>query len=221
MSTEIASTMSKMKEIVPAVSKMEKEAYDLLQKHLGEEKIVLPIPIESVAESLGVEIRTADLNFANPRKENQRIGELSGKCITIDESVDWKVGRYAVAHELGHYLVNEMDWNKNKGRTVRYTLPLLPTDEAEVFADIYALFLMMPFPIYLQKFQEYLNAIVSYPIDITSWWNELSDQAGIPFHSIASGYSWLQLRAVEHYNEKVTKAKSLQEQIKNYGELFS
>ena len=133
----------------------------LLEKVYSGEEIVLPISVDRIAKYLELEIFTKNLNLANPRKENQRIGELYGKVINIEETVNWNLKRYTIAHEIGHYMI------KNKDETAQYALPLLASNSSELMADMYALFLMVPLELFLKEFKEYIDGIKKYPINIT------------------------------------------------------
>lgn len=212
---------------------MEKKIYgiyeDITQKFsnfVNVENGITPVPIEKMAESLGLSVSTANLNFANSRKYNQRIGELVGTDIVIDENVDYNVGRFAIAHELGHYLwmikKEEYEELKEKDDSIKvpqYSLPLLPSDTDELFADVYALLLLVPLEGVFKEFRAYLENIEEYPIDITEWWRTISKKADIPFHSVASGYSYIKIAAIEYYKKNI-EGKSIQEQYIHYGDLF-
>lgn len=186
---------------------------DLLNDVYSGEKIQLPISVDKVAEYLGVEIYTKNLNLANPRKENQCIGELCGNEISIEETVSWSLRRYTIAHEIGHYMI------EGTNETAQYALPLLASDSSELLADMYALFLLIPLENFLKEFKEYIDNIQKYPIDITEWWETLSEKTEVPYHSIAGGYMYFRLAALKHYKDKI-EGKPLREQIENWGDGF-
>ena len=188
-------------------------SYSLLQTVYGERKIELPIAINDVAEKLGLTIRAKNLNLANPRKHNQRIGELNGSDIYIEEMADWDVKRFAIAHEIGHYLVDI------GGGPAQYSLPLLASNSNELLADVYALFLLVPFKLFLDEFNIYIKNIDELPININHWWKRLSFKAEIPYYNIASGYAYFKFAALEHYKTRIAN-KPLRTQIDEYGELF-
>lgn len=167
-----------------------------------------------MAESLGLSVSIANLNFANSRKYNQRIAKIAGTDIIIDENVDYTIGRFAIAHEIGRYL-----WTKNKQEYSQYSFPLLPSESDELFADVYALLLLVPLEGFLKEFRDYLENIEEYPIDITEWWRMISKKADIPFHSVASGYCYIKMVALEYYKRNIEE-KSIQEQYTHYGDLF-
>lgn len=127
---------------------------DLLKDVYLGEKIQLPISVDKVAEHLGVEISTKNLNLANPRKENQCIGELCGNEISIEETVSWSLRRYTIAHEIGHCMI------EGPNGTAQYALPLLPSSSCELLADMYALFLLIPLEIFLKEFKEYIDNMI-------------------------------------------------------------
>ena len=187
--------------------------FNLLKDVYGSDKIELPISIEDVARGLGLSIYARNLNFANPRKYNQRIGELDGTNIYIEDTADWDVKRFAIAHEIGHFIID-------KGRgPAQYSLPLLASNSNELVSDVYALFLLVPFELFLSEFESYINNIETLPINITHWWRQLSTKAEVPYYNIASGYAYFKFAALEHYRTKIAN-KSLKTQIAEYGELF-
>ena len=186
---------------------------DLLNDVYSGEEIQLPISVDKVAQHLGVEIYTKNLNLANPRKENQCIGELYGNEISIEETVSWSLRRYTIAHEIGHYMIEDTK------ETAQYALPLLACDSSELLADLYALFLLIPLENFLKEFKEYIDNIQKYPIDITEWWKTLSEKTEVPYHSIAGGYMYFRLAALQYYKDRI-KGKPLREQIENWGDVF-
>lgn len=195
------------------IYQISEKAKDLVNDVYSKEKIELPISVDKVAEFLGVEIYTKNLNLANPRKENQCIGELCGNEISIEETVSWSLRRYTIAHEIGHYLI------KDTKETAQYALPLLASGSSELLADMYALFLLIPLEIFLKEFKEYIDNIQKYPIDITEWWETLSEKTEVPYHSIAGGYTYFRLAALKYYKDKI-EGKPLREQIDNWGDVF-
>lgn len=195
------------------VYKVHEKTRGLLENVYSGEEIVLPISVDRIAERLGLEIRTKNLNLANPRKENQRIGELCGEVINVEETVNWNLRRYTIAHEIGHYMLED------KNETAQYALPLLASDSSELLADMYALFLMVPLELFLKEFKEYIDGIKKYPINITEWWERLSEKAEVPYHSIAGGYTYFRLAALKHYKMNI-EGKTLKTQIANWGDVF-
>ena len=198
----------------PAViMRLSEITYELLQKTYGEEVIELPIRVDDVAKELGITIYSKNLNLANSRKYNQRIGELNGNNIYIEETADWDVKRFAIAHEIGHRLID-----RDMG-PAQYSLPLLASNSDELLADVYALFLLVPFDLYLDEFKHYIDNIETLPININHWLKRLSAKAEVPYYNIASGYAYFKFAALEHYKTKI-EGKPLRTQIEEYGELF-
>lgn len=188
-------------------------SYRLLQDVYGNKEIKLPIVVDDVARELGITIYSKNLNLANSRKYNQRIGELNGNNIFIEETADWDVKRFAIAHEIGHYLID-----RDMG-PAQYSLPLLASNSDELLADVYALFLLVPFDLYLDEFKHYIDNIETLPININHWLKRLSVKAEVPYYNIASGYAYFKFVALEHYKTKI-EGKPLRTQIEEYGELF-
>lgn len=202
--------IDKFSETVYEISKKTREL--LNEVYCGKE-LVLPISVDEVTNCLELEVQTKNLNVANPRKENQRIGELYGNKISIEETVNWNLKRYTIAHEIGHYMIED------KNETAQYALPLLACNGIELLADMYALFLLIPLECFLKEFKEYIDNIQKYPINITEWWEQLSEKAEVPYHSIAGGYTYFRLAALKHYKNNID-GKPLKEQINNWGDVF-
>ena len=99
------------------------------------------------------------------------------------------------------------------------SLPLLASNSDELLADVYALFLLVPFGLYLDEFKHYIDNIETLPININHWLKRLSVKAEVPYYNIASGYAYFKFVALEHYKTKI-EGKPLRTQIEEYGELF-
>ena len=111
-----------------------------------------PVDIELLAEKLGVPIEEEDLNeFPGGKIINRRIGQIEigvnlftkekMRTIFVDKAAPPSSRRYAIAHELAHYIMHYDDWNYYEDYCI---MPMCPKDIEEIVADIFAIFLLIP-----------------------------------------------------------------------------
>lgn len=181
----------------------------LLDQVFGEGKYQLPIDIEKVVRYLEIEV--AEINLNDDCDENLRrnriVGELSirpqifsdgvAKRIYIDSETTLYTQRYALAHEMGHYLFNK---NKMLFNDEYCTMPMLPKDAEELVADAFAVSLLIPIKVFIKEFVHYLEAERTHgnlPISTEDWLQYLSTSSRVSSHYVACGYQ--QLRCVAHW----------------------
>ena len=202
---------------------------ELLDELLGKNRYELPIDIHDIVKRLGIEILELDLNQDDMSSDqyNRVVGELSIrpqifgngqiKCIYLDSHTTLYTQRYALAHELCHYLINE----QKKLFTDNYCImPMLPVEVEELLADAFAIALLIPINAFLKEFFKYIEEEKEngkLPISTEDWLQYLSTSSKVSYHYVACGYQ--QLRCVSlwmyQYREKLLKAASEQSENEN------
>lgn len=188
-------------------------SYNLLTETYGEKEIKLPISIHDVAKKIGLNIYSKNLNLANSNEYNQRIAELNGLNICVEESAESDLKRFAIAHEIAYFLIDKISVDGY------YSFPFFSSDIKDIFSDIFATFLLLPFDIYLYEFKNFVENIRIYYASTNYWLKQLSFKAEIPYSDLINSYAYYRLLATEHYRWKID-SKPLKVQIEEYGELF-
>lgn len=218
-------------------------ANELLDWTFGKDNYKLPIDVEQVIQKLGMEVVEIDLNDeGRGGRSNRVVGELSVRPkifgdgeirrIYIDSKTTLYTQRYALAHEIGHFLINK---NRKIFNDEYCIMPLLPKEVEEVVADAFAVALLIPIKTFLREFFEYIEAEKEndkLPIGTEDWIQYLSTSARVSFHYVACGYQqlrcvalWLyqflrlkkELQDVQIEDEKRKKIeKELEEKEKDY-----
>lgn len=119
----------------------------------------LGVPIVGILSKLGFEIFQSDLEPADllayiavdPKFEDV-YGSNKIICVHSKRNVGYK--RFAMAHELAHYL---FDFDDNKGLYYYNTYFMKEGDDnlKEMFADKFAMSLLMPERVFLRMYEEY------------------------------------------------------------------
>lgn len=188
----------------------------LLNKVFGRNAYQLPIDIVKIVDFFGIEIIEINLNEDRTDRNNKVVGELSVrpqifgrgevKCIYIDSKTPLYTQRYALAHELGHYLINE---GKKLVGDEYCIMPMLPKEPEELIADAFAISLMIPIGVFYREFSKYLKEEKTngnLPIGTEDWLQYLSTSARISYHYVAYGYQ--QLRCVAFWMQQYLHYKS-------------
>lgn len=189
----------------------------LLDETFGKDKYTLPIDIEQIMRNLGIEVIELELNDKdkNGFRFNRIVGELSispqffednvEKCIYIDSETTLFTQRYALAHELGHYLINK---NKKLYNDEYCIMPMLPKQAEELIADAFAVSLLIPIKAFIKQFNVYLNEEKesgNLPISTEYWLQYLSTSARVSYHYVACGYQQLRSVALWLYQYRINK----------------
>lgn len=183
-------------------------ALEILDEYIGE-GYDFPVDIERVAVRAGIEVICQPLNGSVSR-EDIRPHKMVGKtikrknivtqepinCILIDSESSKAEQRYALAHELAHYLI----WQDETSYSNEYCLmPMLFKQQQEMIADIFANFLLIPLPAFLREFSEYIGN-QPVPIQTSEWLAYLSYVAQVPYEYVAIGYENIRyVCCVVHY----------------------
>lgn len=192
----------------------------------------LPIDVKEIYKQLGVGIKKVDLNeFMEGRDEkkvNRIIGKISirpdymaGKSKTtvyVDEKATPASINYALAHELCHLILN---YNR-----IRYTddyciMPMLPKLSDELIADAFAVFLLIPFDRFLEKFDEYIKFVKKEglaPIGTKEWLTYLGSVAMVPNYYVACAYEQIRQVAFLVYKIHITDPNERGKYRETYGD---
>lgn len=170
-------------------------ALELLECILGED-YDFPVNIEKMVEDVGLKITYQPLNDENDSKRLHRIagkiikrqsritGEIKS-VILIDEKSTRKEQRYTLAHELTHYLIHYSDQRFISEFRV---MPMLFKEKEEMVAEIFAVFLLIPLPAFLEEFSTYIGVGGEVPVKTSEWLQYLSTIASVPYEDVAIGY---------------------------------
>ena len=190
-------------------------AVKLLDSIFGEDEYKLPIDINHIYRKMNISLIEMDLNSYmdgyTPKRVNRIIGKMSirknfisgemKRSVYIDENTPPVLQRYAMAHELCHYILQ-----MNAVYTDEYcNMPMLPTEPAELVADAFAIFLLIPIKPFMDEFLEYVNRkrISGRPPFRTSEWIEhLSAVCYVAEDYVAYGYELIRYIASWLYSVK-------------------
>lgn len=184
-----------------------RKAEQLIQTVLGENSR-FPIDIELLAKKLGAQVEIEDLNeFLGWKSMNRKIGQIliednfftkrKMKTIFVDKAAPLSSKRYAIAHELAHYIMHYDDEDFYEDYCI---MPMCPANIEEVVADIFAIFLLIPVRHFFVEFLEYVKRKIEEgrtPVTTESWIRHLAERAMIPDYYVAYGYQ--QLRYVAYW----------------------
>lgn len=183
------------------------KADQLIHTVLGEDSR-FPIDIELLAEKMGAQIEIEDLNeFSGWKSMNRKIGQIQigenfftkekMKIIFVDKVAPITSRRYAIAHEIAHYIIHFNDRNYYEDYCI---MPMCPAAIEEVVADIFAIFLLIPVRYFFEEFLEYIKCKMDEgktPVTTENWIRYLAERAMIPDYYVAYGYQ--QLRYVAYW----------------------
>lgn len=156
-----------------------------------------PIDIEAIVKKMGIDIVYQSLNYKR-EIQNMRVHKIVGKVIKrknrftgedanmilIDDESKKDEQRYALAHGLAHFLLHVEDkWYSGEYRV----MPMLFKKKEEMIADIFAIFLLIPLPVFLREFDLYVGE-ESVPVKTSEWLKYLSNVAEVPYEDVAIGY---------------------------------
>lgn len=171
-------------------------ALEVLDCKLGKE-YDFPIDIETLARQFNIEVVYQPLNIMTERADGRvhkvvgrnlkrinRVTKMPESYILIDDESRHDEQRYALAHELAHYLINA---DEKRFNSEYYVMPMLFKNMEEMVADIFAIFLLIPLPIFLNEFYVYIGN-QSAPIKTSEWLKYLSWVTEVPYEDVAIGY---------------------------------
>lgn len=167
-----------------------------------------PIDIETLAEKLGIRLVLENLNeFPGWRSMNRKIGQIEivdnlftdekMNMIYIDKEVPPFSKRYAIAHELAHYIMHYDDADYYEDYCI---MPMCPKNVEEIVADIFATFLLIPVRYFFEEFLFYVKRRRDEgrgPVTTEKWIQYLAERSMISEYYVAYGYQ--QLRYVAYW----------------------
>ncbi len=204
---ELKENISKPQSLIKYYWEASCRADKLIRKVLGEEGR-FPVDVEQLAKKLGAQVEEEDLNeFSSWKCMNRKIGQLEigensfssrkVRAIFVDKKAPPSSQRYAIAHELVHYIIHYSDRDYYEAYC---TMPMCPEDIEEVVADIFAIFLLIPVRYFFVEFLEYVKRKTDegkIPVTTESWIRYLAERSMISDYYVAYGYQ--QLRYVAYW----------------------
>ena len=171
-------------------------ALDMIEQVLGEQ-YEFPIDIETIIKNVDVEVIYQPLNRMRI-DEKKNVYKVVGSffirpnlvtresitCIMIASESGVEEQRYALAHEFVHCLIHKSETMFSSSYRV---MPMLFKDMEEVVADAFAIFMLIPLPVFLKTFYEYISS-QSEPVRTSEWLKYLSIIANVPYEDVAIGY---------------------------------
>lgn len=193
-------------------------ALQLLDEIFGKDQYSMPIDVEQIYQELEIPIIEMDLNSymedCDPKRVNVITGKISirrsllndkivRKNIYIDENTAPIQQRYAMAHELCHYIL-KMDERMFSDEYCN--MPMLPKDPAELVADAFAIFLLIPLGPFLEEFLAYVERERRSgrpPFKTSDWFEHLSAVSYVEEDYVAYGYQEIRFVANWLYEMKL------------------
>lgn len=186
------------------------KAEQLILTAVGKEGMRFPIDVEALAEALGVQVEEEDLNeFISRKSMNRKIGQIvidqddfsenriKTKTIFTDKAAAPSSKRYAIAHEIVHFI---MHYDKSEYYEDYCIMPMCPRDAEEIVADIFAIFLLIPVRLFFAEFRDYVQRQMTEertPVTTESWIRYLAERSMLSEYYVAYGYQ--QLRYVAYW----------------------
>lgn len=216
-------------------------ALEVIEKCLGE-NYDFPMDVEKIATELGAQIVYQPLNrildvedvqrhrvVGRNLKRINRITKQQISNILIDSESGRNEQRYALTHELAHFMIH---YNENLYNNAYCIMPMLFKNMEEMVADIFATLMLIPVPIFLNEFMGYIGE-QPLPVETSGWLKYLSIVAEVPYEYVAIGYQNIRyvcgilydikmkrsVKDVENYDEdseKYTKDENMNSVIKKW-----
>lgn len=191
----------------------EKKFYTNLSQYIEEEigNIVnreeLPILLEDICDHYDIQVEYIDLDNSpyGEKLENKTIGNLlvynSGEedrryaTIYIDKNSSYLLKRYALAHEISHYIL-ERKKNKRVMQTSSLIFPGFEKLQAqEILVDYVAFILLVPEKFLKDSFREMMyNRKRGVEFDIDAELLSLSQKVQVPFYVLVSAYQFYKVK---------------------------
>lgn len=183
-------------------------AMSLLDNQL-EEGYEMPVNVEKIAKNIGIDVYYQALNRNGEEKHKHNlVGTIYKRpnivtqeitsSIIIDAESRRAQQRFALAHELAHYLIHSDNKLLQSGY---YIMPMLFFDVEEMIADIFATFLLIPIPQFFQTFFTYIKGQFE-PVKTDDWLKYLSIVSEVPYEDVAIGYQNMRFVAAMLYQVK-------------------
>lgn len=175
----------------------------LLSDFMGAEDLSFPIDYFGFADWLGLDIQYDDLNFFRGNKFSKVLSKLvknedGSHKIVLDNSEPVLSLRYAVCHEIAHFILEEPN-----NYCVRAHIP---ENRKEITADITASFIMLPPELTFDVAWKYTERNITRPVDMEEIYNYISIQAQLPKYNVIISYEHLKLLACYLHNKEYFEA---------------
>lgn len=105
----------------------------------------------------------------------------------VNKTMNSRIRRYSMAHELAYFLLKEDKCEKN-AFTRYYVYPFFSKNLEEQLSDIIASFLLMPLDLSMEIMKEYLDQHQDKEIDVFEWIQYLGDKMGLSNYHAAMCY---------------------------------
>lgn len=162
-----------------------------------EENYDFPIDVDRIMKSVGVEVIYQPLDSDEDESMNRlhrvvgrtlkkvnRFTEETVEVVLIDDKSRRDEQRYAMAHELAHFLIHH---SERQFVSEYCVMPMLFKKIEEMVADIFAIFILIPPPLFLKEFNTYIG-VRPVPVMTSEWLKYLSIVAEVPYEEVAIGY---------------------------------
>ena len=198
-------------------------AQELLDEYLGED-YNFPIDLEKLVEKIGINVIYQPLNGL-VEEDGQHVHRVVGRnlkrqnfvtkelvsSILIDDESNRAEQRYALAHELAHFLIHQEEKTYN---SEYYVMPMLFKNMEEMIADCFASFLLIPIPLFIKEFAAYIGG-QPVPVKTSEWLRYLSVLAEVDYENVAIGYQTIRYVCGYAYGVKKQREKAAEEQAES------
>lgn len=170
-----------------------------------------PIDFYGLAEWLGIRIEITDLNYFRFSKFSMQLGKLKEEnnesVIYLEKKASPVSARYALAHEISHYLCNHNNINCLASK--------LPSDREELIVDIVTSFLILPPKLTFLTAWEFTQNNLKRPVDLNEILIYLSQTAKMPYYRTVTAYEHLKIVAcyLRTAQSRDTISKAINERI--------
>lgn len=207
-SVNFEDTMDKLAEqyilIYIQVSQLLKDYFNF--KNLDD--ISFPIDFYGLAEWLGVKVESTDLNYLRFSKFSMQLGKLeienNEAIIYLERRASPLSARYALAHEISHYLCNHKNINCLESK--------LPANREELIIDIVTSFLILPPELTFSIAWDFTQNNLKRPVDLNEILFYLSKMAKMPFYRTITAYE--HLKTVACYLRTAQSRERISEMIR-------
>lgn len=191
---------------------------EIIEKYFGED-YDFPMDIEKLASMLGAQIIYQPLNRVIDSEDVQnhrvvgrnlkRVNRITNEQISnilIDSESGRSEQRYALTHELAHFLIH---YNERLYNNAYCIMPMLFKNMEEMVADVFSTFMLFPVPIFLKEFVAYIGE-QPLPVETSEWLKYLSIVAEVPYEYVAIGYQNIRYVCGILYDIKIQRESSVE-----------
>lgn len=169
--------------------------------------ISFPIDFYGLAKWLGIEVKLTDLNYFRFSKFSIQLGKLEMEnnkvVIYLEKRASPLSARYALAHEISHYLCNH--------NNVYCLESKLPANREELIIDIVTSFLVLPPELTFTIAWDFTQNNLRRPVDLNEILLYLSKMAKMPYYRTITAYE--HLKTVACYLRTVQSREKILEMI--------